>query len=63
MGFPLHFALHVLKDMHRNIFAHGHLTRKVQVLAMEFQKTSEVGHASLPDKKKPTFSSLVGQRM
>ena len=51
MGFPLHFALHVLKDMHRNIFAHGHLTRKVQVLAMEFQKTSEVGDALLSDKK------------
>ena len=37
--------------MDRNMLALGHLTRKVQVLAMEFQKASEVGGASLPGKK------------
>ena len=37
--------------MDRNMLALGPLTRKVQVLAMEFQKTSEVGDASLQDKK------------
>ena len=32
------------------MLALGHFKGKVQVLAMEFQKTSEVGDASLQDK-------------